>query len=70
MCHHSCHHRQINEIMNGRVMFAVINFICFCFVYVPFRYNFGFFTIFWDWVFGTLKHPEKGNENWKAPKRD
>jgi sterol desaturase/sphingolipid hydroxylase (fatty acid hydroxylase superfamily) len=21
-------------------------------------YNFGFFTMFWDWVFSTLKHPK------------
>jgi len=32
-------------------------------------YNFGFFTMFWDWVFGTLKHPQSA-DNWKVPKRD
>mmetsp|Transcript_50644 Transcript_50644/g.84231 ORF Transcript_50644/g.84231 Transcript_50644/m.84231 type:complete len:284 (-) Transcript_50644:296-1147(-) len=26
-------------------------------------YNFGFFTVFWDWVFGTLKHPTK-DDHW------
>eukprot|EP00483_Globobulimina_turgida_P010447 UN10468 len=26
-------------------------------------YNFGFFTMFWDWVFGTLKHPTK-EDSW------
>eukprot|EP01083_Nonionella_stella_P098572 277226_1 len=30
-------------------------------------YNFGFFTIFWDWVFGTLKHPTK-EDTWKHSK--
>ena len=22
-------------------------------------YNFGLFTMFWDWAFGTLKHPDE-----------
>ena len=35
--------------------------------YIIIRFNFGFFTCFWDWVFGTLKHPTK-DDNWKAPK--